>query len=235
MYRRLLGLIKKLSWRVVTALAVFSVGSIAFVALAKEVRDNETLPLDREILLGIHNYATPTLDSIARILTQFGGVVLVPISALVIAGLFLKKLGRSYALLILCGVVGSSLLNLLLKTLFSRARPQLWERLVVEHSFSFPSGHAMASASLAASVVAALWYTRWRWTAILLGMVYITVVGFTRLYLGVHYPTDIVAGWMLAIAWVAAVFAIFSRSPYRTPVTEPHASIAKPGPLDNAS
>lgn len=212
-----------ISKRVLAAFVLFGLMSFGFLWLAHEVRGNDTLIFDEWVLWHIHAMSRPGLDTFVRAFTELGGVLFVPAITLFVVWYFVKQYSLSHGLLILFGVGGSSLLNLVLKSYFSRARPELWDRIVVEHSFSFPSGHAMASAALTASVVAALWYTRHRNRAISLGIVYITGIAFTRMYLGVHYPTDILAGWAVSIAWVCVVFAVFARSPQYTPVTEANA------------
>jgi undecaprenyl-diphosphatase len=124
--------------------------------------------------------------------------------------LWLKR--RRYAALALAaGVGGAAAMNLVLKYLFERTRPDLWTRLVHETSFSFPSGHAMASSALAFSLIVIFWRTRWRWWIIAAGVLYMVTIGFTRLYLGVHYPTDIIGGWVVSMGWVAIVAAVISE------------------------
>ena len=122
-------------------------------------------------------------------------------------------------------MAGATVMNQVLKYIFERARPQLWEQLVHETSYSFPSGHAMVSAALGLAVVAALWNSRWRWWAVGVATVYILFVGFSRLYLGVHYPTDVLGGWLVSAAWVTAVALVLRRRTVLLPPT-PH-SVSK--------
>jgi len=82
---------------------------------------------------------------------------------------------------------------------------------VHEAGYSFPSGHAMASAALGLALAVALWNSRWRWWGLVFAVVYIAFVGYSRLYLGVHYPTDILAGWLVSGVWVLAI-ALLIRS-----------------------
>jgi undecaprenyl-diphosphatase len=131
------------------------------------------------------------------------------ITALTVALLTVKK-KYDKALFVALAIGGVALLNTLLKTLFERPRPDLWEWLVTETSFSFPSGHSVASATLALSIVLLLWNTRWRVLALGGGLTYLAVVGFSRMYLGVHYPSDVLGGWLLACTWVALLVACFS-------------------------
>ncbi len=198
-----------LSFRLVVAFALFSVAVIAFAKLANEVREQDTLGIDRSTLLYIHNtFGSKILDSIVPITTDIGGTVGIIVLTALIVGIFIRKQMINQALIVLVGTGGAVVLNLILKSMFTRVRPELWDRLVIENGFSFPSGHAMASGALALSVIAALWYTRWRLWAIVAGALYVAYVGFTRLYLGVHYPTDIIGAWMISFAWVILAYAV---------------------------
>ena len=106
---------------------------------------------------------------------------------------------------------GSALLNLGTKQFFQRDRPTLWESIAPEDTFSFPSGHAMGSMTLAVTVVLLAWPTRWRWPVALMA-VFTLLVGYSRVYLGVHFPSDILAGWMAGAAWVVGAYlALFHR------------------------
>jgi undecaprenyl-diphosphatase len=69
----------------------------------------------------------------------------------------------------------------------------------------------MASSALAFSLIVIFWRTRWRWWIIAAGVLYMVTIGFTRLYLGVHYPTDIIGGWVVSMGWVAIVAAVISE------------------------
>lgn len=197
-----------ISAKITMSFALFLAVSIGFAALADEVHEGETLGLDRAILEGIHSYASPLWDSFFLTVTHLGDVVLVAgVTALLIIILSLKK-KYTYALLVAAGVGGAALVNLILKFMFERARPDLWQQLVTETSFSFPSGHAMASAALACCVIAVFWRTKFRIPAAVLAALYTLVVGFSRLYLGVHYPTDVFGGWLLSTAWVLTIIGI---------------------------
>jgi undecaprenyl-diphosphatase len=190
-----------------------------FVDVAHEVRDNETLPLDRHVLLSIREHASPILDSVLGTATLFGGALAIVLLTAVATALIWKYVGKRHALTVLSSVVGAVTLNLILKQLFGRDRPSLWQTLVTEHGFSFPSGHAMASSALGFSLIIALWNTRFRYVTACLAAIYVLVIGFSRLYLGVHYPTDVLAGWLLSGAWVVLVTYIYY--PHRTSVKAP--------------
>ena len=163
----------------------------------------------------VHERSTEAMTTTMAALTELGGLVAVPVIAVTWAGFLWWRGRRRDAALLAAAVIGSTLLNMLLKAVFQRDRPDFWEHLVVENSYSFPSGHAMASMSLAASLAVIAWSSRWRWPAIVLGAVYVLVVGFSRVYLGVHFPSDILAGWCVAVLWVAIVVTVLDGASRR--------------------
>lgn len=172
---------------------------------------------DNAILQFLHNSATPQLDQLAGMLTGLGvfwGVL--PASVLIGIGLLYRRQWRSL-LLLSATLLGSAAINLIAKLLFRRARPQLWVPFLPELDYSFPSGHAMASMAFAAALSALAWQSRWRWPVVALSGCFVIIIGWTRLYLGVHYPSDILAGWLLALAWSVGVILLTMRSPREEP------------------
>ncbi len=177
-----------------------------FAVLAVDIRhSSEGLVWDSIILQSIHAAATPQLDHIARMLTGLGvfwGVL--PASVIIGVGLLYRQKWRSL-LFLSATLLGSAAINLVAKILFHRGRPHLWQPVSPELDYSFPSGHAMSSMSFAVVVAILFWNSRWRWPIVGLGGGFIGIIGWTRLYLGVHYPSDILAGWLLALAWAVGV------------------------------
>lgn len=185
--------------------AVFLMLVIGFVKITDDVFENESLWIDKAILNAVHGYSSAFLDSLFIVITQFGGVLgIIAITAIILSFLIYRRKYKN-ALIVGLTVAGAALLNVILKLIFERTRPDLWQQLVVETSFSFPSGHAMLSSALALSVIFICWKTRYRWLMVMLGSLFIVVIGFSRLYLGVHYPTDILAGWVVSAAWLTIV------------------------------
>ncbi|MCF4969323.1 phosphatase PAP2 family protein [Nostoc sp. CMAA1605] len=162
-------------------------------------------PWDVPILLAIHQTAQPQLDTIAVILTKLGSVwTIAPILTLLGIFLLFRKKWRSLTFLIITGL-GNAIINHAAKVLLHRIRPHLWDSLAPEFSYAFPSGHAMSSLTLVAILLILTWDTSWRWLTLFGGGLFILTIAWTRLYLGVHFPSDIIAGWMFATAWVVAV------------------------------
>ena len=202
----LFGAVSVTTWRqLAVAFLVFALPVFAFAQLADEVREQDTLWFDEAALRAINVLATPWLDSSVVALTQLGGPIGVIVLTAGFTALLWMRNKRRFAVQLAVGVGGAVLLNVMLKTVFQRDRPQLWERIVTENSYSFPSGHAMASAALAISTIVLFWPTKWRWPVLVAAVFYMLLIAFTRLYLGVHYPTDVLAGWLVSGAWVAVV------------------------------
>ncbi|MBE9155843.1 phosphatase PAP2 family protein [Nodosilinea sp. LEGE 06152] len=177
-----------------------------FGELAEEVWENEGgFPWDEPILLGIHATATPQLDTFASYLTQLGvGWGVAPASIVIALVLWRRHHWRSLVYF-LTTLIGSAIINVSAKLLLQRVRPNLWESPAPEYDYGFPSGHAMSSMTFVAALVILLWGSRWNWLVAALGGLFVLAIGWTRLYLGVHYPSDIVAGWLASIAWAVGV------------------------------
>ena len=176
-----------------------------FGSIAEDVAEKEDLFFDKQFLLFIHAHATTTLDNLMVLFSRVGsGLILVPFNALIFTLLFWKK-QRKNAFFWGVAVCGAALINVLAKYGFSRVRPSLWVSLMPETTFSFPSGHAMQSMAVGTALVILLWKTRWRYVMLFLSASFVLAVGLSRVYLGVHYPSDILAGWFASLAWVVGL------------------------------
>lgn len=186
-----------------------------FAVLAREVVHRQPLPWDVAVLTWIHAQASPRLDRVmiwaSRIGTWYG---LVPFSVLLAIWLLTRREVARFAFFLL-SMLGTWLLNDVTKQLFGRERPALWPSPAPEESFSFPSGHAMGSMALAAAMGVLAWRTRFRWPAIVGGAAFTLLVSGSRLYLGVHYPTDVLGGWLASLAWVLGLRQILLARGHR--------------------
>lgn len=182
-----------------------------FGELAEDVAAGHPFFFDVPILEGLHGLASPTLDRVFLAFSAVGysGGVL-PVDVLLVIALALRGHPRSSTFAAIA-LGGSALINLAAKHVFARARPALWMSIAPESTYSFPSGHAMGSMTLVAVLVCLAWPTRWRWAAVVAGVVFAAGVGMSRVYLGVHYPSDVLAGWAAGIAWVAGVYGTAFR------------------------
>ena len=186
-----------------------------FVLLDGLVLAHLKLPFDDPLLLDLHGHASAALDRVMLAFTFLGSVkVLAVVDVLVLAAL-LRRGAHSRALFWALAVSGSAALNLVVKHLTARTRPDLWLSIAPETSFSFPSGHAMGSMTLIAALAVLAWPTRWRWLALTLGVAFVLLVGLSRVYLGVHFPSDVLGGWTAALAWVLGLRVALDRHLWR--------------------
>lgn len=188
---------------------LLSLGVIAlFSNIAEEVAEGESRRFDRVVLLWVHWYSPDWLDGVMRFVT-FLGYYWVVIPLLVLAAYAFYRKGRTIsAALLVVATLGGMVLTSVLKNVFERARPDLFESAYVESSYSFPSGHAtMAVGFYGTLTLLAAWRLRGlrRWTVVLGGLVLVFLIGFSRLYLGVHYPTDVLAGFLAAPVWISTI------------------------------
>jgi membrane-associated phospholipid phosphatase len=210
--------------KLLIAFVVFWVPVIIFVQLASEVGEHGILSFDAAILHVLHGIASPALNQVMVIITNTASALAI-VSAIILGLIWLLRAGRkNEALGLLFGVGGAALVNGALKLSFQRARPSLWIPIVTEKSYSFPSGHAMMSSALAFSMILLFWKTRWRWYVLAAGVAYTLLVGTSRVYLGVHYPTDVLAGWCVSLVWIMLVHAVMNDFWLRRPGNAPLAS-----------
>ncbi len=193
---------------------------LVFEQLAMVIWQNEGGFLwDEPLLLAIHARTQPQLDTIAATLTRFGGFAgILPMTAAIALALLYFRRWRSLAYL-LTTLPGSMAINRTAKEFLHRVRPSLWES-PPELNYSFPSGHATASMTLVAALVILTWGSKWCWLVLVVGSGFVLAIGWTRLYLGVHFPSDILAGWLVSVAWAIGVSLLIRPHP------------TKPNPVD---
>lgn len=182
-----------------------------FAELADELHEGEAFAFDEPILHFAHGMANSGFDQAFLLFSALGyqwGVV--PFDIALVAVLALKRRARE-GLFAGLALGGSALLNLAAKQSFARDRPSLWESISPETTFSFPSGHAMGSMTLAWVAALLVWRTRWRWPVTIAAVLFTALVGLSRVYIGVHYPSDILAGWTAASVWAASCFFLVFR------------------------
>ncbi len=181
-----------------------------FLKAASEIQEGEGFPGDQSVLRWLHAHATPALDTVNLTLTRVGGPL--PMVVLVVLTFWYLWRSRQHRRAWFFGVAlgGAMALNLVAKTVLGRVRPALWASLAPENTPSFPSGHAMGSMALVLAVGLLLARSRWRWLAWTLGPLFVLGVGVSRMYLGVHYPSDVAAGWIASVGWVSGVYFLFS-------------------------
>lgn len=194
----------------VIVFVVFTILACAMGLAITAIHSGETLAADRAVLLFIRqNWASPGLDAFMNIATDIGSVLVVSAATFALLLLLIHRRAYAHGLWVAFSMTGVGLITIILKSIFARERPYQVGEIAKEISFSFPSGHSIGSAALATTAVVLLWHTKWRTLALVLGTLYLVFVGFSRMYVGVHYPTDVVIGWLIGIAWVVVTFWVF--------------------------
>lgn len=197
---------------------------IVFAAIADEVLDDQTIvAFDQQLAQALHNSASEGWTSAFALITLFGSQV-VFILALVVAAYYAIKHHWLHLGVWIATLAGGQLLNLLLKAIFARPRPEFADPLVVEQFYSFPSGHAMLSmiayGLLAYFIIEVLNRRRYKTLVIVVASLLIVMIGVSRLYLGVHFFSDVVAGFFAGGAWLFACIAAMTYIRQRSALRE---------------
>jgi len=204
-----------------------------FAALAAEMKEGETQRFDDSVRFAVHGVASPHATVLLSHLTDLGSPTVLLPSTLFGVLTFLRLRRIRGAVLLLVTMLGALLLEWLLKLVFHRVRPVPFFGLPIPSSYSFPSGHALASfcfyAALAELVAVRLRSVWLRVGVRALATLVIVAVGFSRIYLGVHYASDVLAGYGAAFVWVLTV-ASADRMFHRADERGSKAAAAEPPP-----
>lgn len=207
-------------------------GIWGFVEIADEVQEGSLQRFDEGLLRSLRRPAQPQqlrgpgwVEEVARDVTALGGVPVLVGACLAISGYFLITRKRGAALLIFVSSFGGMLLGLALKRLFARPRPEVVPHLMDVSLEAFPSGHSLMSAVvyLTLGLLAA------EWAPGVLAKVYVFLlaalltgaIGVSRVLLGVHYPTDVMAGWCVGLSWALLCWLVAKALEHRHLVESP--------------
>ena len=190
-------------------LAVALVTTSGLVELHEEILEATSLQRDQAIQSWVHGLASPTLTEVMRGLSWIGSpFVLAPAVALAAALLWWRKF-KDDAVLVTAAALGGVALDEVMKLHFQRSRPDLPWAFVHEHSFSFPSGHSVLAIVMYGVIVYKTQdklHSKWTKAALMVAaFLMVAGIGLSRVYLGVHYPSDVAAGYFVGAVWLAAV------------------------------
>ena len=201
-------------------------GFWAFFSIAGEMNEGETQAIDKHILLALRNPANPSdpigsrsFQEAMRDVTALGGVTVMTLVAVVGVLAFLMHGRRWHAAILAITVLLADMSSEILKNLYGRPRPDLVPHGSYVYSASFPSGHSTLSAATfltLATLIASLEPNRGTKIMVyVLAVMLVLGIGFSRVYLGVHWPSDVLAGWCLGAAWALAAWTVLLRGPGR--------------------
>lgn len=175
---------------------------IIVVEIIEALLENDITNFDNEIYTFISSFISPGITTFAKIITTIGSAyVIIPVCIILII-IFRKSIEK---ILIPLNLVITFVANQLLKRIIARPRPNLY-RLVEETGFSFPSGHSMISMAFYGFIIYLIYrkvknlYIKW--TLCITLSILIVLIGITRIYLGVHYASDVIAGFFISIAYL---------------------------------
>jgi undecaprenyl-diphosphatase len=197
------------------AVICFNLALVAlFARLSYVVSGNRDPQFDQQVMMLVRNYSAPWLDVVMRVITHAGDPVVHLTVSLFLAFFFMKYYQRRReGVTILIALASGYALSTIFKYHFQRTRPDLWEMVARPQSYSFPSGHAMVSTIIygsAAFLLEAV-FPHYRWYFRVISAVLVCLIGVSRIYLGVHWPSDVLAGFAAGMVIVFATAYWYSR------------------------
>ena len=204
----------ELSFHLLVALVLCIMFGIAFGYIASAIVNESIAHFDSAVIEFVQGLEAPWLTSIMKVFTWIGsGYVVTAIALVGFIVLYFVLRYRHQAFLLLTVVTGSILLNKALKSYFKRERPEI-HRILDANGYSFPSGHSMMAFALYAIIAYIAWRnlktTMSRVALVLFTALMIIIIGTSRIYLGVHYPSDVVGGFAVSALWVTIAISVYA-------------------------
>lgn len=186
--------------------------AILAIVVTINVKNGRILELDLNIYKFFsENIINDKLTPIVKIITHIGGAKIVLV--LTVVAIILIK-GLKNKLFLLTGIVGTAGLNVVLKHIIQRERPNI-NRLIPEKGYSFPSGHSMMSMAFYGMLIFLIFKyvknTALKWTLIVILTILLSTIGITRIYLGVHYPSDVIGGFLVSLTYLFILTEIYNK------------------------
>jgi undecaprenyl-diphosphatase len=221
-YRALQGLVERLPNVEPIVLAVLAVGIASlwgFIEVAEEVFEGDTQAFDRWTLEAMRDPENPAepigprwVEEMGRDATALGGFAWLTFTTVVISVFLWLDHKTHMMVFMLTATIGGALVSIGLKSLFARPRPDLVPHLSHVYTSSFPSGHSMLSAvvylTLGSLLAAVMPNRKLKFYVLFVAILLTLFVGVSRVYLGVHYPTDVLAGWLAGLVWALACWLV---------------------------
>jgi len=203
----------KLKTYLIIAFSLSVVSIIGFSLISLLISDQKIIHFDDTIINSVQGMETPLLTYVMKFFTFIGSAPFVIFLSLFLLFFLYKVLHhRLELILFVAAIAGSAILNGILKNFFQRVRPE-FHRLIEIEGYSFPSGHAMNAFTVYVIISFLLWRHitsgLGRWTLIIVSTVMILAIGISRIYLGVHYPSDIIGGYFASGFWLTTAIFFF--------------------------
>lgn len=194
--------------RVISLIVLMVTSLIIFYKLVYEIfAEKSSNFLDQQVINWAYSLRSPALNEIFKFITTLANIQVIIVIIVIVLVLLTKFNQRKFVVSFLITSVFSIGFTTLAKMIFARERPAITNALISESSFSFPSGHALLSASIYGFLIVILIKSIRNNSARILiyifGFALIGLIGFSRIYLGVHWPTDILASYAIGIVWLA--------------------------------
>ena len=189
--------------------------AIGFGIIALLVVKRQIAPFDNTIISFVQGFESPVWTQVMKFFTLLGSTPFVFICSLITLFLLYKIFKhRTELIVFITAMAGSIILNQVLKHLFHRARPVI-HRLIEERGYSFPSGHSMMSVTFYGILAVLLWRhipnRTGRNLLVLVAALLVVAVGTSRIYLGVHYPSDVLGGYLVSGFWLSVVIFFYQK------------------------
>ena len=193
-------------------LTLCSIAIIAAIIISINIKNGKILQTDLKIYdFFSKNIIYDKLTPVVKIITHIGSAKIVIILTILLL-LFIKEMKNK--VFVLADVIGAAGLNVILKHIIQRDRPNI-HRLIKETGYSFPSGHAMMSMAFYGMLIYFIYrYVKnpvKKWVLIILLTIILLTIGITRIYLGVHYPSDVIGGFLVSFAYLLILTEIFKK------------------------
>lgn len=191
--------------------------AIVFLSLMSAVSDHDVLAFDSAAINFMHELRSPVLTFFLRGITELGGAIVIGLATV---ALFFAIRNKRLSFAILGNILGVLIVNQVFKFLIQRPRPDVVYRLIEQSGYSFPSGHSMCSMAFYGFLI----YLAFRYvknvkvrvaTTVGLGVL-VFLIGFSRVYLGVHYASDVIAGFLLAVAYLIFYISLINFINFKT-------------------
>lgn len=207
--RELVRIKRLLGWRMFIGLSVSAASLFLLLWVTSEVFEGEVTAFDASVRQFVHGLSNPLLTASTRAISLVGSPLFLVPFGIIAAFAFAFRRHRRGLVLFVIAMAGEIILDLTMKAGFMRPRPEPFFDYPVPGSFSYPSGHALGSLCFFGTLA---WLTttrmRSRWSKALVwsgAVLIVSLIGFSRIYLGVHYPSDVIAGYLTGLTWVVAV------------------------------